>query len=51
MGCNCAGQKTAAVKYVYTSPQGVQTSYPTQIEAKAAQVRAGGGGNIRTEAK
>jgi hypothetical protein len=52
MGCNCAGQqRAAAVKHIYTNPQGRQTSYNTEIEARAAQVRAGGGGSIRTEAK
>lgn len=50
--CNCGGAKsTSSVKHIYTDPQGRQTSYNTNIEARAAQVRAGGGGNIRTEAK
>ena len=45
MGCNCGKRGTAAVKYVYTSPTGKQTTYNTEVEAKAAMIR-GGGGNI-----
>ena len=50
--CNCEGARTSSsVRHIYTNPQGRQTSYNTEIEARAAQVRAGGGGSIRTEAK
>lgn len=51
MGCNCGGQQKVPVKYVYTSPKGQQTTFMTEIEAKAAQIRAGGGGSIRIEPK
>lgn len=50
MACNCAGNKVA-LKYIYTGPDGRQSTYNTEIEARAAQVRAGGAGSIRTEAK
>jgi predicted enzyme related to lactoylglutathione lyase len=42
MGCNCGG-KTAKQKYLYTAPNGVQTTYNTEIEARAAQIRNNGG--------
>jgi hypothetical protein len=51
MGCNCAGSKTISLKYIYTDSNGRQYTYSTDIEARAAQVRAGGGGSIRTEPK
>jgi hypothetical protein len=50
MGCNCGG-KTSQVKYVYTDGSGRQHTYGTEIEAKAAMIRGGGAGNIRTEPK
>lgn len=49
MGCNCGGQQKVPVKYVYTNEKGQQITYRTEIEAKAAQIRAGGGGSIRVE--
>jgi hypothetical protein len=51
MGCNCGGATAKKFKYVYTTAQGRQQTYDTEIEAKAAQIRAGGTGSIRTEAK
>jgi len=44
MGCNC-GKKANGTKqsFVYTSPTGKQTTYSTEIEAKAAMIRGGGG--------
>lgn len=52
MPCNCGGaQSSSSVKHIYTDANGRQTIYNTNIEARAAQVRAGGGGSIRTEAK
>lgn len=41
MGCNCGGRK-AAKTYVYTAPSGQQTTYRTEIEARAAVMRNGG---------
>ena len=50
MGCNCGGSAAKNV-YVYTDGSGRQRTYNTEIEAKAAQVRSGGVGSIRTEPK
>lgn len=45
MGCNCGGKKSAGVvsQYVYTSPSGAKTTYNSEVQAKAAQIRNGGG--------
>lgn len=50
MPCGC-GQNGKSSEFVYTSPQGVQQTHKTEIEAKAAQIRAGGGGSIREVVK
>lgn len=42
MGCNC-GSKSSGQKWLYVAPSGQQTTYKTEIEAKAAQIRNGGG--------
>jgi hypothetical protein len=47
--CNCGGQNGARVKYVYVDANGRSKSYTTELEAKAAKIRAGNGGSIRTE--
>lgn len=49
MGCNC-GQKSNTV-YVYTDGVGKQSTYNTEVEAKAAKIRDNHRGSIRTEAK
>jgi len=55
MPCNCGGGSAASAKsqstYVFTDPTGKQRSFNTDIEARAAQIRAGGGGSIREVAK
>lgn len=43
MGCGCQGAKTKPQNYVYTSPQGKKITYKTEVEARAAQIRANGG--------
>jgi len=45
MGCGCGGNTKTA--YLYTSPKGVTKEYDTEIAAKVAQIRDGGGGSIR----
>lgn len=45
MGCNC-GPKAPAVNYVYRDGSGNSTTYRTEIEARAAQIRNGGVGTI-----
>lgn len=46
MGCNC-GNKNAKYNYVYTDSKGKQTTYNTEIEAKAAKIRDANVGSIR----
>ena len=50
MGCGCGG-KNAKVNYIYTDPKGAQKTYNTEVEAKAAKIRNGNLGSIRTEPK
>lgn len=49
MGCNC-GKKTASQKFIYTAPNGAKTTYKTEIEAKAAKIRNGGGSYVAVPA-
>lgn len=42
MACNCRG-KNGAKKFVYTAPNGSQQTFRTEVEARAAQIRNGGG--------
>lgn len=44
MGCNCGQNRgQAKVNYVYVSPRGERKVYKTEVEARAAQIRNGGG--------
>lgn len=43
MPCNCGKQGTTQQKYVFVAPNGNQTTYNTEIEARAAKIRYGGG--------
>lgn len=43
MACGSCGKKKGSASFVYTSPKGQTTTYPTEIEARAAQIRNGGG--------
>jgi hypothetical protein len=43
--CNC-GSKNPAQKFLYTGPDGNQTVYTTEVQARAAQIRNGGKGTI-----
>jgi len=49
MGCNCGGNRRTNIKFVYIAPNGMKTVYNTEIEAKAAKIR-NGGGSITTQA-
>lgn len=49
MACNC-GNKNDKV-FIYVTSEGRQESHPTLVAARAAQIRAGGGGAIREETK
>ena len=42
MPCNC-GQAKAAQKFIYTAPNGQQTTYTSEVQARAAQIRNSGG--------
>lgn len=42
MGCNCNKTK-AATEYVYISPGGQRTTYSSELQARAAQIRNNGG--------
>lgn len=44
--CGCGGN-TGNVTWIFTNTKGVQTTYNTEVEAKAAKIRAGGDGSIR----
>lgn len=39
MGCNCGGATAAPKGFIYTSSDGKQTEYRTEVEARAAQIR------------
>ena len=46
MGCNCGGRTTTNKEWVYQPPshgKGVPKVYQTEVEARAAQIRNGGG--------
>lgn len=43
MACNCGGGQVAKFSYVFIAPTGAKTTYNTEIEARAAVIRAGGG--------
>lgn len=45
MPCNCGKKK--ATSYTYTSPTGQTSTYNTEVEAKAAKIRAGGVGEVK----
>lgn len=48
MGCNCGGSKTANKEWVYTN-NGETKVYTSELQAKAAQIRNGGGSiTVRT---
>lgn len=46
MGCNC-GNKNAQYDFVYTDSKGRQVTYNSEVEAKAAKIRAGGVGEVK----
>lgn len=48
MSCNCGGKRGAAKIWVYTY-RGQVKEYKTEVEARAAQIR-NGGGTITTKA-
>lgn len=47
MGCNCGGQSTAKETYSYTDKNGQTTTGLSEMQARAAQIRAGGAGVVK----
>lgn len=48
MGCNCGGKKSAPSSYEYTSADKSKVQvFRSQVEARAQQIRDGGGGTIK----
>jgi hypothetical protein len=51
MGCGCGAKTTKAAttsrEHVYVDAQGNAKVYPSEIQARAAQVRAGGSGTVK----
>jgi hypothetical protein len=45
MPCNCG--KKAATKFVYVAPNGQSQTFDTEVQAKAAKIRAGGAGEVK----
>lgn len=45
MPCGCTKARKGS-QWTYTAPSGVKQTYGTEVEAKAAQIRAGGGGTV-----
>lgn len=45
MGCNCGGG--AAKQWQYVAANGAVTTYRTEVEARAAKIRAGNVGEVR----
>jgi hypothetical protein len=46
MACGCQGNKNAdgtPKEFIFVNPRGEQRTFRTEIEARAAQIRAGGG--------
>lgn len=43
MACGCQQAKTPQFNYVFVAPNGTQKTYTSEVQARAAQIRAGGG--------
>lgn len=46
MACGCRGGSNGTKSFVYTAPDGTTTTYRTEVEARAAQIRNGGGSYV-----
>lgn len=51
MGCACSGKKNGNQRWIYTDPNGRQSTHQTEVSAKAAKIRNGNRGSIRVEPK
>lgn len=49
IGCGCGAKNTSSGggAYIWVDENGVGTEFPTEIEAKAAKIRGGGGGFVK----
>jgi hypothetical protein len=50
IGCNCGGQKSN-IEYIYVDSKGVQRTYVSENEAKAAKIRDNNAGTVRAVLK
>lgn len=50
MPCNC-GKNKATTKYEFTAADGTKIIYPTETQARAAKIRAGGKGTYKAVSK
>lgn len=46
MACGCT-KKNGVRKFAYVDKDGKETEFSTEIEARAAKIRAGGGGEVK----
>lgn len=46
MACGCQGKNGVPKEWVFTNSKGESRTFRTEIEARAAQLRAGGQGTI-----
>jgi hypothetical protein len=46
MGCGCQ-KSSAGGAWIYVDGNGVGQEYPSEVEAKAAKIRNGGGGFVK----
>ena len=43
MACNCGKNKSTGQVFVYVGPNGKSITYNSEVQARAAQIRNGGG--------
>lgn len=50
MGCGCGAKNntSASGAYIWVDENGVGHEFPSEIEAKAAKIRGGGGGFVKS---
>lgn len=51
MGCGCGKAKAPAVEYHYTTEKGTTSVHQSRLQARAEQLRSGGGGRIAAVTK
>lgn len=48
MSCNCRGGNAAKRSFVHTDAKGKQTTYGSEVQARAAQIKSGGSWRVVT---